>query len=451
MASLAGMLRARGLRVTGSDEGVYPPMSLQLAALGIEAKPFSERNLDPAPDLVVIGNAIRRGNPEVELVLDLKMRFVSMPQLLCEEFLRGKRVTVVAGTHGKTTTTAMLAWILSACGRRPSFLVGGVPRNFNVSYGLGSGEDFVIEGDEYDTAFFDKGPKFMHYLPDTVVLNAVEYDHADIYPDLEAVQTQFRRLVNIIPRRGLLLARANDPGVHAVVGKAFCRVETFGIGEGADWRGLDVRHSERGCSFIVQRRGEKFARVDISVPGEFNVRNALAAVAAAAEAGIPPGEAAKALAEFTGVRRRQELRGEADGIAVLDDFAHHPTAIAETLRAVRLRYPSRRLWAVLEPRSWSLRRNVFQEQLAAALGEADRVLLAPVFHADELGPAERLDLGRLVSALRSRGKQAEAPGGVAEIVERIASEAERGDLVLAMSNGGFDGFHERLLGRLRER
>ena len=231
MASLAGMLRVRGFRVTGSDQGIYPPMSTQLAELGIDAKPFAEANLDPAPDLVVMGNAIRRGNPEAELVLDRKMDFVSMPALLHDEFLRGRHVSVVAGTHGKTTTTSMLAWILVDAGSDPSFLVGGVPHNFSASYRIGAGPGFVIEGDEYDTAFFDKGPKFMHYMPDTVILNAVEYDHADIYPDLEAVRIQFRRLVNIIPRRGLLLARANDPGVQSVIGKAFCRVETFGLGD----------------------------------------------------------------------------------------------------------------------------------------------------------------------------------------------------------------------------
>jgi len=451
MASLAGMLRARGIAVTGSDQGIYPPMSVQLASLGIEAMPFSEANVEPPPDLIVIGNAIRRGNPEVERVLDRKMRFTSMPALLREEFLRDRRVTVVAGTHGKTTTTAMLAWVLTACGADPSFLVGGIPRNFNASYRLGGGSDFVIEGDEYDTAFFDKGPKFMHYLPDTVVLNAVEYDHADIYPDIETVRLQFRRLVNIIPRRGLLLARANDPGVQSVIGRAFCRVETFGIGEGAHWHGADLTHSERGTSFQVRRHGEPAGRVDLPLPGEFNARNALAAIAAASEAGVAPARAAEALSEFRGVRRRQEMRGEAAGISVLDDFAHHPTAIAETLRAVRLSQPSRRLWAVLEPRSWSLRRNVFQEQLAAALGEADRVVIAPVFHADELDPAERLNVGGVVEALRQRGRDAQCPGGVAEIVALIAREAEAGDVVIAMSNGGFDGFHDQLLEALRAR
>ena len=451
MASLAGMLRARGIPVSGSDQGIYPPMSLQLAALGIEAMPFSEDNLSPQPDLVVIGNAIRRGNPEVELVLDRRMPFTSMPALLAEEFLTGRRVTVVAGTHGKTTTTAMLAWVLTSCGADPSFLVGGIPRNFDASYRLGSGRDFVIEGDEYDTAFFDKGPKFMHYRPDTVILNAVEYDHADIYPDLETVMLQFRRLVNIVPRRGLLLARANDPGVRSVIGKAFCRVETFGIGEGANWHGADLTHSERGTAFQVRQRGAAVGRVDLALPGEFNARNALAAIAAAAEAGVPPGQACEALSEFKGVRRRQEMRGEMGGVSVLDDFAHHPTAIAETLRAVRMRYPTRRLWAILEPRSWSLRRNVFQEQLAAALGEADRVLLAPVFHADELDPSERLDVGAVVEALRQRGRDARCPGGVADIVAFLARESEPGDVVLAMSNGGFDGFHDRLLDALRLR
>ena len=445
MASLAGMLRSRGVIVTGSDQGIYPPMSLQLEALGIEARPFSEGNVIPAPDLVVIGNAVRRGNPEAEIVLDEKIPFVSMPELLRREFLPGKRVTVVAGTHGKTTTTAMLAWILSACGKRPSFLIGGVPQDFGASYGLGEGADFVIEGDEYDTAFFDKGPKLMHYMPDTVVLNAVEFDHADIYPDLETVRLQFRRLVNIIPRRGLLLARANDPGVQSVIGKAFCRVQAFGIGEGADWRAANLKHSGSGTSFDVLRGVEKVAQVVQSLPGEFNVRNALAAIAAAAEAGVWPSEAAKALGEFKGVRRRQEVRGEVAGVLVVDDFAHHPTAIAETLRAVRLRYPGRRLWAILEPRSWSLRRNVFQNRLAEAFDEADRAVIAPVFRAEELQPAERLNVVRLIESLRARGKDAQALPSVIEIVKHVAAEARSGDIVLVMSNGGFEGFHEKLL------
>jgi UDP-N-acetylmuramate: L-alanyl-gamma-D-glutamyl-meso-diaminopimelate ligase len=451
MASLAGMLRARGVHVTGSDQDIYPPMSTQLQELGIDAKPFSEANLDPAPDLVVVGNAIRRGNPEAELMLDRKMKFTSMPALLQEMFLPGRQVAVVTGTHGKTTTTSMLAWILTDCGRDPSFLIGGIPRNFDASYRLGKGNDFVIEGDEYDTAFFDKGPKFMHYMPDTVVLNAVEFDHADIYPDLEAVRTQFRRLVNIIPRRGLLLARANDPGVRSVIGKALCRVESFGINEGSDWRGTEIEHGETGCTFTVLRKGERVSRVKLELPGEFNVRNGLAAIAAAVEAGVDPKQAVEALAGFRGVRRRQELRGVAAGVLVLDDFAHHPTAIAETLRAVRLRNPARKVWAVLEPRSWSLRRNVFQEQLAAAFSEADHVLVAPVFHADELDPAQRLDVQSLVSVLKARGTDAASLPGAAAIVERVAAGAAEGDVVVAMSNGGFDGFHEKLLAALRVR
>ena len=451
MASLAGMLAARGYRVTGSDQEIYPPMSTQLRALGIEPRPFAEQNLEPAPDLVVIGNAIRRGNPEAEAVLDRRMRFTSMPALLREEFLDGRRVSVVAGTHGKTTTTAMLAWILSATGRDPSFLVGGVPRNFDASYRLGAGPEFVIEGDEYDTAFFDKGPKFMHYMPDTAILNAVEFDHADIYRDFETVQTQFRRLVNIIPRRGLLLARANDPGVRSVIEKAFCRVETFGLGPGAHWRGEDLEHGDGGCAVTILRGEETVARVTLAVPGEFNVRNALAAIAAAAEAGVSPREAAEAAARFTGVKRRQELRGTAGGVAVIDDFAHHPTAIAETLRAVRQRAQGGRIWAVLEPRSWSLRRNVFQDQLAQAFSDADLVLVAPVYHAEALADSERLDVPRLVASLRERGVDGQALPGVPAIVEKIVSSAAPGDTVVAMSNGGFDGFHDALLTALKSR
>ena len=357
MAGLAGLLRARGYRVTGSDEGVYPPMSTWLESLGIHADSgFDACHLSPAPDLVVIGNAIRRGNPEAEDTLDRRLPFVSLPALVKELLLPGKRPAVVAGTHGKTTTSSMLAHVLSDAGADPSFLIGGIPLGFGAPSRLGRGDAFVLEGDEYDTAFFDKGPKLMHYLPDVAVLNAVEMDHADIYRDLEMVKLQFRRWVNIIPRRSLLLIHGDDANAVETGGKALCRVERFGEGPSNEWRIERMSDGPLGTSFeLTGPRGS----VPVSLPtaGAFNARNAVAAIVAGQELGVPLARGAEAMASFPGVRRRLEVKGEASGVVVVDDFAHHPTAIRETLRAARSRWPGRRLIAILEPRSWSLRRN----------------------------------------------------------------------------------------------
>jgi len=445
MTALAGLLHLSGCRVTGSDGTLYPPTSTVLAKLGIEVRSgFSTANLDPAPDLVVVGNAVSRGNPEVEETLDRRLAYTSMPRLIAERFLAGRHSIVVAGTHGKTTTASMLAWVLTHAGREPGFLIGGAPLNFDLPFQLGRGAAFVIEGDEYDTAFFDKGPKFMHYRPDTVLLGTVEFDHADIYRDVEQVQTAFRRLVNLVPRRGLLIRHEESALTRDVSAGAHCRVEGYGIEEGG-WRAVGLEEAEGVTRFQVQRDGAAFGAVVLPAAGLHNVRNALAVVAAAAEQGLCAEEIAAGLASYRGVRRRLELRGEPGGIKLFDDFAHHPTAIAETLRALRGQHPDSRIWAVLEPRSWSMRRNVFQDRLALAFDAADEVIIAAVYAPGAVPEPQRLDPSRLVADLRARGKRADFLPDVASIVDRLAERARAGDVVVVMSNGGFDGIHERML------
>jgi UDP-N-acetylmuramate: L-alanyl-gamma-D-glutamyl-meso-diaminopimelate ligase len=451
MAALAGLLHESGCRVTGSDTELYPPTSTLLESMGLGIHTgYDARNLRPAPDLVVVGNAVRRGNPEAEEVLDRRLRHASMPQVLEERFLAGRHSIVVAGTHGKTTTTAMLSWVLHRAGHDPSFLVGGLPANFDRPYRLGRGAAFVIEGDEYDTAFFDKGPKFMHYRPDTALVGTVEFDHADIYRDLDQVKAAFRWLVNIVPRRGLVVRHEDCDTTREVTGAALSRVEGYGL-ESGRWRAARISDAPEGTRFAVLRDGDLFAEPSLATFGEFNVRNALAVVAAAVEQGLSAEEIAAGLASFRGVRRRLEMRGEADGVAVLDDFAHHPTAIASTLRAVRSRFPGRKVWAVLEPRSWSLRRNVFQDRLPSSFDAADEVVIAEVFGADALPRAERLDPDRLARELSSRGKRARFLPGVDAIVACLAEETRPGDVVAVLSNGAFGGIHPKLLAALEAR
>ena len=451
MTSLAGLLREAGAEVTGSDGPLYPPTSTILAEMGIRVfEGYDPRHLDPAPDLVVIGNAVRRGNAEAEEVLDRRLRYASMAGLLEERFLAGRHAIVVAGTHGKTTTTAMLAWVLHHAGRDPGFLIGGLAKNFDRSYRIGSGPAFVIEGDEYDTAFFDKGPKFMHYKPDTALIGTVEFDHADIFRDLDEVKKVFRWLTNIVPRRGLIVRHEDCAVTREVTAGAQSRVVGYGLASGG-WRAEGIEHAPDGISFRAMRDGRPFAEIRLAVSGEYNVRNALAVIAAATEQGLTAGEIQEGLASFAGVKRRMEVKGEVCGIVVLDDFAHHPTAITQTLRAVRQRYPGRRLWAVLEPRSWSLRRNVFQSRLAESFDDADEVVLAEVFGADQLQPGERLDPAKLERDLAESGKRGRYLSGVDAIVAHISSAARPGDVVAVLSNGGFGGIHEKLLAAFEER
>src|SRR5208337_660166 len=404
MASLAGLLQLEGHRITGSDKAAYPPMSDLLRSLGIPIlEPYAESNLSPTPDLVVIGNALSRGNPEIERVLDERIPFTSMAALLREEFLAGRSPLVVAGTHGKTTTTSMLAWIYQTAAREnsalePSFLIGGVAENFGSSFQLRPTQPFIVEGDEYDTAFFDKGPKFLHYFPDALILTHVEFDHADIYADLEAVKTAFKRLVNLVPRRGLIVAYDGSENVGECVSNALCRVERYGFSAEADWRIRNLRHEDGLTRWEVWREGALWTEFEMQLAGDHNALNATAAAALAAGQGIPKESIAAGLASFKSVKRRLEVRDQIDGITLIEDFAHHPTAIRETLRALRSVYPQARLWAVLEPRSNTLRRKVLAPDLVASLRLADRVVLADVYQQERIPEAERLHPDEIIRA-----------------------------------------------------
>ncbi len=461
MASLAGLLQVEGHRITGSDKAAYPPMSDLLRSLGIPIlEPYAESNLSPAPDLVVIGNALSRGNPEIERVLDERIPFTSMAALLHEEFLAERSPLVVAGTHGKTTTTSMLAWIYqTAAGENPagknpelepSFLIGGVAENFDSSFQLRPTQPFIVEGDEYDTAFFDKGPKFLHYFPDALILTHVEFDHADIYADLEAVKTAFKRLVNLVPRRGLIVAYDGSENVTECVSRAFCRVERYGFSDSALWRIRNLRHAGGQTMWEVDRDGTAWAQFTMNLAGEHNVLNATAAAALAADQGIQKEAIIAALATFKSVKRRLEVRDQIDGITLIEDFAHHPTAIRETLRALRAVYPQARLWAVLEPRSNTLRRKVLAPELIASLGLADRVVLAGVYQQERIPEAERLDPEEIVRALNAAGTPAELHPNADSIVAALAPQLASGDAVAILSNGGFDGIYLKLPARLRE-
>jgi UDP-N-acetylmuramate: L-alanyl-gamma-D-glutamyl-meso-diaminopimelate ligase len=462
MASLAGMLKQRGFRVTGSDAAAYPPMSDFLAELGIPvAQPFDPRNLEPRPDLVVVGNAMSRGNLELEQVLDQRIPFCSLPQLLHDEFLRGREVLVVAGTHGKTTTTSMLAWIFHTAGMQPSFLIGGIAENFGSSFHLGQGKHFILEGDEYDTAFFDKGPKFLHYFPDAIILTSVEFDHADIYKDLDAVETAFKRLVNLIPRRGRIIAfdgiagdamagdAVESASLERCLSKAFCPVERYGAGPRANWRVTDLKFEAGRTSWSVERDGRHWADLEFPLAGEYNVWNATAAAALASAYGISKEEITAALKTFKSVKRRLEVKAQVNGITIIDDFAHHPTAIAGTLKALRARYAGSRLWAILEPRSNTLRRRVLQADLARSLALADKVIVAGVFRSESLPENERLDLPELAADIQKHGSRARLLAGADEIVQTLAPEMRPGDVVAILSNGGFGGIYEKLPARLR--
>jgi UDP-N-acetylmuramate: L-alanyl-gamma-D-glutamyl-meso-diaminopimelate ligase len=448
MATLAAMLKREGLEVRGSDQDVYPPMSDFLEAEGIPVfSGYRPEHIISDIDLVVVGNAISRGNPELEEVLDRKIHYVSLPEAIREQFLWGARSIVVAGTHGKTTTAALTGWLLTHGDVDPTVLLGGIARNFGEhgsSYRLGGGRDFVIEGDEYDSAFFDKTAKFLKYLPDICVINNVEFDHADIYPDIDAVTLAFRRLVNLVPRSGLLLIGADSPAAAGLRASALSRVATFGTAPGTDWQAHDVEPSGRSTRFQVRRDGRPFGTFDVPLLGTHNVRNTLAAIAIALEVGVGPDRIAEGLRLFAGVKRRLEIVGTAGGVTIFDDFAHHPTAVAETLAGLRASNPSARIWAVFEPRSAASCRRVFQDDFAAAFAGADEVLIAPVFRST-LPEEDRLSLPRLVRDLHDRGISAREAGPVDQIVRTIVDEHRSGDLVVIMSNGGFGGIHKKLL------
>ena len=446
MATAAVMLKDLGLEVGGSDAHAYPPMSDLLAARGIlPLQGYREEHITGDLDLVVVGNAVSRGNPEVEAVLDRRLRYCSLPELVRDTFLRERRPIVVAGTHGKTTTSFMTAWALNEAGVDAGFLVGGVSKDLQTSGRVGGGP-FVIEGDEYDSAFFDKTAKFLKYVPDIVVINGIEFDHADIYRDLDELRLAFERLVRLVPRRGLLLLSADDEEAAALRPGAPCPVETFGFAAGADWRAEQVRHGPQATTFDVTHRGRPVGGVALPLLGRFNVRNALGAAAVAVRAGAPAAAVFEALGRFHGVRRRLDIRGVIRGVTVYDDFAHHPTAVRETLRALRQAHGGR-IWAVFEPRSATACRRVFQKEFAAALRLADQVVVADVFRAGLPAP-ERLSEAALVADLTTGGVAARHVPSVADIVTFIARGARSGDRVVVMSNGGFGGIHERLLAAL---
>jgi UDP-N-acetylmuramate: L-alanyl-gamma-D-glutamyl-meso-diaminopimelate ligase len=425
------------------------------------AQPFDAKNLEPRPDLIVVGNAMSRGNVELEHVLDQRIPFCSLPQLLHDEFLRGKEVLVVAGTHGKTTTTSMLAWIFHSADLQPSFLIGGIAENFGSSFQLGSGQHFILEGDEYDTAFFDKGPKFLHYFPDSIILTSVEFDHADIYKDLDAVEIAFKRLVNLIPRRGRIVAfdgvageAAESPSpsqsLERCLAKAFCPVERYGAGPRANWRVTNLRLEPARTCWTVLQEGQPWADLEFALAGEYNVWNATAAAALAASYGVPKAAIAAALETFKSVKRRLEVKAEVNGIIIIDDFAHHPTAIAGTLKALRARYPQARLWAILEPRSNTLRRRILQTDLARSLAQADEVIVAGVFRSETVAENERLELPALAAEIKQHGRRARLLADADAIVQTVAAEMRSGDVVAILSNGGFGGIYEKLPARLRE-
>ncbi len=448
MATLAVMLQDRGYRVQGSDQHVYPPMSDFLAARDITVLDgFDGERIDDSLDLVVIGNAVSRGNPEVEATLDRKIRYRSLPEMVRETFLWERRSLVVAGTHGKTTTTSLLAWVLTAGGRDPSFLVGGVTGNFGSSYRLGAGPEFVIEGDEYDSAFFDKTAKFLKYVPDVVVLGNLEFDHADIYADVDGIRQAMARLVSLLPSRGRLMVGGDDPEALALGRAAPCPVETFGLGERAQWRAREVVADVGSTRFVVTHDGQTEATVTLPLVGAFNVRNALAAFAVARHVGLDGESIARALSEFQGVRRRLEVRGRARDVTVFDDFAHHPTAVRETLAGVRAAHPDRRIWALFEPRSATACRRVFQRDFERAFDAADEVIIGRVFRAS-LPDEERLSETELVDGISRGGPCARHLPDVSAIVETVGAEAGAGDLVVVMSNGAFGGIHQKLLDRL---
>ena len=445
MASTAAAMKERGFQVSGSDQNVYPPMSTFLAGRHIAVTAgYAEQNLAHRPDLVVVGNALSRGNPEVEAVLDRKLRYCSLPELLKEYFIRGKRSIVVTGTHGKTTTTSLLAWVFDHNGFNPSFLIGGIPNNLGQGARFTDSEWFIIEGDEYDTAFFDKRSKFVHYLPELVIINNLEFDHADIFENLAAIQTSFKRLINLIPRNGQLLANGDDPNIAPLLSVTHCPVKRFGLGEENSLRGFNLKLAPTASEFEISS-----FKFHLNLVGELNVRNALAVVACAKHYGLKNSQIQSAFDTFKGIKRRMEIRGISGGVTVVDDFGHHPTAIRETLRALRIRFPSQKIWAIFEPRSNTTRRNVFQTELVWAFADADAVVISQVAALEQVPPEERLDPARLIEELQIIGKPSAYLPDVESIVQHIGQGAQGGDVVCVFSNGGFGGIHGKLLSRLQ--
>lgn len=445
MGAVAAALRERGFKVTGSDENIYPPMSTFLEERGIALNAgYRAENIPKSVDLVVVGNAIKRGNPEVEAVLNRKLFYLSLPEVVKNYFLRGRHNLVVTGTHGKTTTTAILVWIMEKAGHKPGYLIGGIPKNLGQGARLNDSKYFVIEGDEYDTAFFDKRSKFLHYLPELVIVNNIEFDHADIFNSLDEIKLSFRRLLNIVPQNGMVLLNGDDPNCVEVSKDCLAQLVEVGFSKNCAQRIRNVSHSSTGSKFSL---GDQ--PFEVSLAGEFNVRNAAMAASAAKFYGVSDAKIRSALKSFTGIARRQEVRGEARGIRVIDDFGHHPTAIAQTLQALRHRYPGDRIWAIFEPRSNTTRRAVFQKELPDALKLADGVFISQVAKLEQIPEKERLNPEAVVKSIASHGRPAFYERDANAIVDRIVPLLQPKDVVAVFSNGGFDGIHEKLLARLR--
>jgi UDP-N-acetylmuramate: L-alanyl-gamma-D-glutamyl-meso-diaminopimelate ligase len=444
MASAAAAMQEKGVQVTGSDQNIYPPMSTFLAERKVPVMAgYAEQNLAHKPDLVVIGNAISRGNPEAEYVLDHKLAYCSLPELLKHFFIRGRRSLVVTGTHGKTTTTSLLTWVFEHNGLKPSYLIGGIPNNLGQGARFTDSPWFIIEGDEYDTAFFDKRSKFVHYLPEVAIVNNLEYDHADIFPDLSAIKTAFKHFIRLVPRNGLLLANGDDANLAPLLDVTHCPIKRFGLGDNNAVHAFNLKFGPTATEFEIPS-----FKFHINLVGELNVRNALAVVACAKHCGLKNHQIQSAFDTFKGIKRRMEVRGIAGGITVVDDFGHHPTAIRETLRALRIKYPNQKVWAVFEPRTNTTRRNVFQTELAGAFADADAVVISQVARLELLAPQERLNPEKLMADLKSGGKPSAYLPDADAIVDYLGKTAEGGDVVCVFSNGGFGGIHGKLLGRL---
>src|SRR5882672_1639370 len=447
MASAAAAMLDKGFQVTGSDQNVYEPMASFLASKRITVmNGYSEQNLAHKPDLIVIGNAISRGNPEAEHVLDHKLRYCSLPELLKDFFIQGKRSLVVTGTHGKTTTASLLTWVFEHNGLNPSYLIGGIPNNLGQGARFTDSEWFIIEGDEYDTAFFDKRSKFVHYLPEVAIINNLEFDHADIFESLDSIRTSFKHFIRLVPRNGLLLANGDDSNLAPLLNVTHCPVKRFGLGESNAFRSFNMRYGPTATEFEIPS-----FKFHINLVGELNVRNALAVVACAKHCGLKNQQIQSAFATFKGIKRRMELRGIAGGVTVLDDFGHHPTAIRETLRALRIKYPQQKVWAIFEPRTNTTRRNIFQSELADSFADADAVVISQIARLELLAPDERLNPEQFMQDLATAGKAAAYLPDVDAIVSHVAGKAQGGEVVCVFSNGGFGGIHGKLLQRLGTR
>jgi UDP-N-acetylmuramate: L-alanyl-gamma-D-glutamyl-meso-diaminopimelate ligase len=447
MASAAAAMLDKGLAVTGSDQNVYEPMASFLAEKKIAVmNGYDEKNLSHKPDLVVIGNAISRGNPEAEFCLDHKLRYCSLPELLKEFFIRGKRSIVVTGTHGKTTTTSLLTWVFEHNGLNPSFFIGGIPNNFSQGARFTDNDWFIIEGDEYDTAFFDKRSKFVHYSPEIAIVNNLEFDHADIFENLDAIKKSFSHFIRLVPRNGLLLGNGDDTNLAPLLNVTHCPVKKFGLGENNSVQGFNLRYGPTATEFEIPS-----FKFHLNLIGELNVRNALAVIAAAKHCGLSNKQIQSAFDTFKGIKRRLEVKGVAGGVTVIDDFGHHPTAIRETLRALRIKHPREKIWAIFEPRSNTTRRNVFQEELASSFADADAVVISEVARLEQIPAEERLSPEKLMQDLSAAKKNAAYLPDVNSIVAHVAKNVQGGDIVCIFSNGGFGGIHGKLLERLAKR